>query len=173
MKKLLFSLLIFTACVAAAQTNDQEDIVAVIDALTLEWDEGAEKMRTYAGFRDFCHTQGYRASTVALLNKIHHYDTLLYQIVSTKFNRAKDPEAEATLRDIEEMESEYTTKSFLRFLHSECTLLNDIENNLAKKGGEEYLTEVKELEDELQKYVDAITLRIDLIDEHVHHLKGL
>ncbi|MBV6647455.1 MAG: hypothetical protein KI790_18495 [Cyclobacteriaceae bacterium] len=166
---ILFAALFFSHL---AMSQD-EDIVAIIDDLTAKWDAEALKMKTYDGLKDYCKIKPYRDKTVKLLNKIHHYDTTLYEIVTSKYDTNKDSEAKATIDDIETLEIQYTTKLFLKFLHQECNRFNEIENNLKRKGGSEYEKEVKALEKELSKYVLAITKRIDVIDEHVHHLKGL
>ncbi len=167
----LITLILFLfASTAAAQ---EEDIVKIIDDLTIEWDNGAEKLSTYEGLKEYCRVKPYRDRTIKLLNNIHHYDTVLFQIVTEKFEMEKDPEAKATIDDIETLEVDYTTKSFLVFLREECQESNFIENNLGRAGGEEYKQEVAALEEELKKYIDAITRQIDLIDDHVHHLNGL
>ena len=33
--------------------------------------------------------------------------------------------------------------------------------------------EIEDLEKELFQYIEAVTTRIDLVDEHIHHLKDL
>ena len=93
--------------------------------------------------------------------------------MSAKFDSNQDPEAKATIDDIETLEVEYTTPLFLQFLREECQLFNDLERNHAAEGEKKYLKERSNLEKDLEKYVSGITRRIDLIDEHVHHLKGL
>lgn len=175
MKKSLLILAVFF-CVslqAYAQGEQTEDIVKIIDDLTLQWDKEAVKLETYEGLKDYCQIKPYRDNTIKLLNAIHHYDTSLYMIVKAKYDTIQNEEAKATLADVVTVETIYTTPAFLKFLHRECATLNGIENNLAKKGGKEYKTEVKKLEKELFQYVEGITKRIDLIDEHVHHLKDL
>ncbi len=152
--------------------GQDEDIVAIIDDLTVQWDEGAVKMKTFEGLKDYCRIAPYRNRTRDLLNTIHHYDTVLYQTVIDKFDTSQDAEAAATIKDIEKLEIEYTTRSFFRFLHTVCNTLNEIENNL-KEGSREYNKEVEALEAELVKYITGITSQVDIIDEHVHHLKGL
>ncbi len=169
MKTLTLALLIFI-CVPAFSQED-ENIVQIVDELTLKWDEQALELRTYKGLQAYCSTRPYRDRTIKLLDKIHHYDTLLYGIVSRKYERKKDSEAEATLEDIEKLESDYTTKNFKAFIHRECNGVNEIERNFGREGGAQYEKEVKKLEKELSKYVESITTRIDIIDEHIHHLK--
>ena len=161
--------LFFLGFFAHAQEN--EDIVKIVDDLTIKWDEQALSMKTYEGLQRYCSTKPYRDKTIKLLDKIHHYDTLLYGIVSEKYSNSEDAEAQATLKDIEKLESDYTTQNFKAFIHRECNSVNEIERNYGRKGGSTYEKEVKKLEKELGKYVESITLRIDIIDEHIHHLK--
>lgn len=172
MKKINFLIIPFCFIFFNATAQD-EDIVKIIDDLTIEWDTGAEKLGTYDGLKEYCRIKPYRDKTIKLLDKIHHYDTVLFQIVTSKYDTDKDPEAKATIADIETLEVDYTTRSFLVFLRQECQEYNYIENNLGRSKGEEYEKDVKALEDELGKYIAAITKRIDTIDEHVHHLKDL
>jgi 3-phosphoglycerate kinase len=145
--------------------------VKIIDELTIKWDNAALELETYNGLKIYCSTKPYRDETIRMLNKIHHYDTLLYGIVNRKFKDKKDPEAEMTLRDIKKLEEEYTTKNFKAFIHRECNSVNEIEKNYGRYGGEKFEKEVRKLEKELAKYVLSITSRIDIIDEHIHHLK--
>ena len=152
-----------------AQEKD-ENIVTIIDNLTIQWDNSAENLRTYEGLMDYCRTKAYRDNTILLLKQIHHYDSALYRIVQGKFQMSEDPEAKATLDDINTLETDYTTGAFLMFLRQECTALNDNERN---KTMDDYKKVSKELEKEMKKYVEAITKQIDVVDEHIHHLKGL
>lgn len=169
MKRTTLLLLVFVSSVAFSQ-EDEKEVVRHIDELTIAWDNEAEKLQSYQGLADFCSNSFYRKKIIQMLDDIHHYDTLLYGIVTRKFNTDKDPEAKATIDDIETLETDYTTKSFRRFIHKECNTYNEIEKNLGRAKGPEYEKEVKQLEDELKKYVVEITKQIDIIDEHVHHL---
>ncbi|MEP1093480.1 MAG: hypothetical protein ABJG78_00120 [Cyclobacteriaceae bacterium] len=169
MKLPAFVSLIFLSLFVFGQ--EEENIVEIVDDLTVTWDKEALDLSTYVGLQYYCATKPYRDKTIKLLDKIHHYDTLLYGIVNRKFEADKDSEAEATLKDIQKLETDYTTKAFKRFIHRECNGVNEIENNYGRAGGEEYDRETKKLEKELAKYVESITTRIDIIDEHIHHLK--
>lgn len=171
MKNRLYLPILFCFCtITAIAQDEEEDIVAIVDDLTLQWDTSAEKLETYDGLRDYCRVKAYRDNTILLLNQIHHYDSTLYNIVRTKFEASEDEEARATLDDILTLESEYTTREFLKFLRQECMAYNDNERN---KNIEGYEGQVKALEAELAKYVKSITRQIDIVDEHIHHLKGL
>ncbi|MEO9805925.1 MAG: hypothetical protein ABJF04_21885 [Reichenbachiella sp.] len=174
MKQILILTLIIIGFSGWSQAQDEsEDITKVIDELTVKWDAEAVSLKKYDGLANYCQNRTYRVEMVRLLNKIHHYDTVLYQTVKAKFNTNSDPEAKATLNDIEHVEVKYTTKSFLDFLHKECNKFNDVEKNYGSKGGNKYIKETEALEKEAGKYIEVITQRIDLIDEHVHHLVGL
>ena len=170
MKSTLLLLVFTCAALTTFSQENEKDVVKAIDDLTINWDNEAETLQTYEGLGSFCGQSVYRKKIISMLDEIHHYDTLLYGIVTRKFNDNGDKEAKATLDDIETLETDYTTKSFRRFIHRECNTYNEIENNLGREGGEEYKAEVNALETELKKYVVEITKQIDLIDEHVHHL---
>lgn len=168
---LLISLLLIVNY--GSQAQEKENITAIIDGLTVKWDAEAAKLETYNGLGEYCRNRTYRVEMVKLLNKIHHYDTVLYEIVKAKHDDTQADEIKATLSDIQHVEVKYTTKNFLNFLHEECDSFNDVEQNYGKKGGSKYEKATASLEKEASKYIDAITTRIDLIDEHVHHLKGI
>lgn len=170
MNKAIFLAALYTSVNCCTVYAQEENIVQIIDELTLQWDTEAVNLETHDGFQNYCRNRAYRDNTILLLNKIHHYDTSLYFIVTEKFNKEEDLEARATLEDIETLEIDYTTSSFMTFLREECMKFNDLEMN---KSSEDYEVQMNELEAELAKYIDAITRRIDLVDEHVHHLKGL
>ena len=168
MKYLTLLFILFLSNLATAQ---EENIVAIVDDLTKKWDKQAIELQKYIGLKYYCTTEQYREKTTNLLDEIHHYDTLLYGIVSTKYANSKDKEAEATLKDIVTVEADYTTKSFKEFLQEECEGFNEIEESNNRGSGSKYYKEVEKLEKELSKYVLTITKRIDIIDEHIHHLK--
>lgn len=162
---------IFTTALAlfGASLFAQESVGAKLEELTLKWDGEAEKLATYEGLGEFCSIKPYREEMVETLRGIHHYDSVLYQIVAKKARFGGDSEMKKTLKDIEKLESEYSIRDFLTFLHEECNARNDIERN-ARRTGEDKDGEAYLLETELAKYVKHITKRIDVVREHVHHL---
>ncbi|MEP1032541.1 hypothetical protein [Ekhidna sp.] len=168
MRRLFFFCFCLIAFLSYAQ---DEDIVAIIDDLTIKWDKQAESLEKYSGMKYYCTSEQYRDKTINLLDKIHHYDTLLYNIVTEKYKDVKDKEAQATIKDILTVETDYTTPSFKAFLKDECVRFAEIEEKYDKSSGSPYFKEVEKLEKELSKYVINVTKRIDLIDEHIHHLK--
>jgi len=113
MKRLIL-ILSFTAFTICLHAQD-EDIVAIIDDLTIKWDKRAAELGKYTGLKYYCTSDVYREKTITLLDKIHHYDTVLYQVVTEKYANSKDKEAEATIKDILTVETEYTTPNFKAF----------------------------------------------------------
>jgi len=146
-----------------------ENVGAKLEELTIDWDQEAERLSTYDGLTQFCLDKNYRATMVGILKGIHHYDSVLYQVIAKKVRFGGSGEMKKTLKDIEKLENGYTIKDFLNFLNVECIARNEIEKN-ARKTGEDKDGEVYMLETELAKYVKHITKRIDVIREHVHHL---
>ncbi|MEQ9007893.1 MAG: hypothetical protein RLP12_08420, partial [Ekhidna sp.] len=84
MKNLLYIVFLMCGLSAAAQKKSEVDIVAIIDDLTVRWDETAIKMKNYQGIQEFCLTEKFRYETIELLDDIHHWDTTLYFIVQEK-----------------------------------------------------------------------------------------
>lgn len=171
MKSVFFSVICFFITLCAFTQEQESEVVKAIDDLTIRWDNEAITLQTYEGLGKFCGNSQYRKQVIKMLDEIHHYDTLLYGIVTGKLAKNnQDKEAKSTLDDIQTLEVDYTTKSFKRFIHQECNTYNEIERNLGRAKGPEYEQEVATLNGELKKYVVEITKQIDLIDEHVHHL---
>lgn len=158
---------------SAGASAQESSIVKTIDSLTLIWDKEALILETYDGMKEYCTNGQHRRNTINLVRVIHHYDSVLYKTVTQKYDESQDAEAYATLKDIEKLEKDYTTKNFLDFIHTECSVFNEIEKNYGRSKGKKYEKEVEKMEKELVKYVEAITGQIDVIDEHVHHLESL
>ncbi|MEO9872073.1 hypothetical protein [Ekhidna sp.] len=171
MKNLFLAIFLFLGLCTLTLAQEDVNIVAVIDKLTIRWDETAIKLKDYQGVQEFCLTKDYKAETIELLDMIHHWDTSLYFIVKEKFDTNEDKEAAATLKDIEKLESEYSTEKFKLFMQDECNSLKIIQDSFDEETIRKYEKGIKSFEKELVKYVNSITYRIDIIDEHVHHLK--
>lgn len=174
MKKIVWILftVLFPFNVLYAQEKTS-DIIFIVDELRTAWDIEALKMESYEGMREYCHSKPYRKRVLDLLNDIHHYDTTLYFTVISKYDADKDAAAKETLDDILTLETEYTNRNFVDFLKKECEKVVHIEKNMAKKDSGGFDKDIEALEEELTQYIDAVTERVDLVDEHIHHLKEL
>lgn len=151
-------------------SQDDSDIVEVIDNLRYRWDASAINLKTYQGIQEFCLNSQYQMETNDLLDAIHHWDTTLYFVVQEKFDESEDLEAAATLDDIMKLETEYSTVNFKKFITDECGMLKVINDSFEEETVKKYEKDIKKFEKELVKYINSITYRIDIIDEHIHHL---
>ncbi|MEP2023965.1 MAG: hypothetical protein ABJH98_08240 [Reichenbachiella sp.] len=167
---LVLIIIVSLQLVAQKKAND---IVFIVDELRTAWDIEALKMESYEGMKEYCHSKPYRNNVLDLLRQIHHYDTTLYFTVTDKYDANADAAAKETLDDIMTLEVEYTNKKFVAFLKKECDKVISIEKNLAKKDSGGFDKDIAALEEELIQYIDAVTERVDLVDEHIHHLKEL
>ena len=173
MRFFVFFYLLFGLVHGSCGQQDASYVIGMVDQLTVEWNQDANGMRTFAGMKEYCKSRELRDRMIKLIKEIHHYDSLLYSSVRQKYDDSKDMEAFATLQDIKKLEQEYTTASFLDFLHSECRTINDIERNFSYgKEGKSYTREVTKMEKELVKYVDEITFQIDIIGQHIYHIRN-
>lgn len=167
MKKLIAILIIvgsYNTCY-----SQKKNIVQIMDYLRGDWDAKVEFLKTFDDLQNLCRNRPFRVDLIGLLDDIHHYDTTLYNTVNQKYYQSSDPEARATLDDIETLERDYTTINFRDFVHKECSEYNFVESNF-DHAGDDYESEKKRVEIELNKYLVAITWQIDIIDEHAHHL---
>jgi hypothetical protein len=154
--------------------SQEERLDEKIDEITYDWDLEADKLSTYAGLQELCTDEEYRVRILTLLDKIHHYDTVLYGILVKLSRTSDDREVKKTLKDIKKFEDEYNTQSFVHFMNEECKVMRDIERNSEETSNDvginSYSGQVYLLETELYKYVKHVTARVDKIREHVHHL---
>ena len=60
--------------------EDTLSVVEHLDELTLLWDEKSIELKTYQGLRKFCRSSAYRNSIIEMLESMHHYDSLLYDM---------------------------------------------------------------------------------------------
>jgi hypothetical protein len=168
MKQLI--LICSLALAFSSSAQEKVNIVKVIDELRGNWDITAIKMKNYQGIHNFCADKDYKKKTMTLLDEIHHWDTTLYFIVQNKYSSNEDEEAAATLEDIEALETEYSTENFKNFISEECEILKVIEDHFDSEAVRQYEKEIKKFEREMIKYVNSITDRVDIVDEHIHHL---
>ncbi len=173
-KQIILSIgFVLSGFILFAQDSGEKTILQIVDELRYQWDDEADALRTYDGLVKYCRTKPYRDKITKLLDDIHHYDSALYDIVKAKFAETQDAEAEATIADIEKLELDYKTRSFRSFLLKECTIRNDIDRNSGAGGVDRDSKEVKALEEELSSYVESVTIQVDVVDEHVHHMDGM
>ena len=177
MKKLLYPFVILTLVVPMmgyGQETETETIGKIIDRLTYGWDLESDEMDDYDGMLKFCTEEDYRFEIIAMLEDIHHYDSVLYDRLSRAARFSHNHEIKKTLDDIAKFEEDYSMNEFIHFLYLECQAINEIEQNRDdleyEIGQESYDGKRYIIETELRKYIHHITRRVDVIREHVHHL---
>ena len=173
-KIFFFSAFLFSATLGLAQDSEEGRLDEKIDEITYAWDLEADKLSSYEGLSNLCVDEEYRLEIFALLKEIHHYDSILYDVLVKLSQRSNDREINKTLKDIRKFEAEYDTKEFIHFMLEECKALLEIEKNAEdtknQVGYESYSSQVYMLETELYKYVKQVTKSVDKIRQHIHHI---
>lgn len=176
MKTLFIGFLICLTLVSTGYAQEEgKTLGKIIDDLTYKWDDEAKDLNNYEGLAKFCINEEYRLGIINLLKDIHHYDSVLYDrlIQATRFGKSTH-EIKKTIDEIQKFEEGYDMKSFIHFLHTECSARKEIEHNAKDLKDEigfySYDGQIYVLENELNRYVSHITKRVDHIREHVHHL---
>lgn len=171
-KKIVF---LFTLIFFNITKGFPQNIIETVDEVTFDWDQKAEILSTYPGLIEFCKNPSFRESSISTLNKIHHYDTLIYnKITQSRTSKQKHKrEVNKTINDILDFENEYTTYNFIKFLQSDCKASKYLESHKTDYDGfgvDSYDGKLLVLEVELQRFVHQITRRVDKIRVHVHKL---
>lgn len=170
---LFCTFLILTSLIAQ---DAEERVDEKVDQITYDWDLEADKLATYEGLGSICLDEEYRSKILSLMKDIHHYDTVLFEILTKLSKKNKDKEIKRTLKDITKFEEKYNPKNFAHFMNQECNALKELEKNADdlrnEVGQNSYSGQVYILETELSKYVRHVTSSVDRIRQHVHHLSN-
>lgn len=151
------------------------EIVNELDRLDDAWHEIADEMGTYAGLAFYCKDKEYKYEIDNLLNDIHHYDTLLYQILLAKVELdGASHTLRRTIKEIEKVENKYRPKNFHIKLQDDCKGRREIERNKKKLQSdiqaESYDGRALIINNDIHTYIHHITNLVDLIDKHAHHI---
>ncbi len=166
----LFSLLAFSNIHA----QEQENLVIEFDNLSYEWDRIAELFDNYEGLGTFCSTDTIRTHVIEVLNGIHHYDSLIYDVLFEKSLVDGNHEIQKTIEQIQEFESEYSIKGFMEHLKVECHERSEVEHNrknsVSDIGADSYDGQREIVETATFRYIKHVTKLVDHIRAHIHHL---
>lgn len=178
-KLILFLSLTFIGTVLYAQDATEEQKMSLeqeFDDLVTEWETLSADLSTYSGLKSYCTIDAYRANVVSTLGVIHHYDSLVLEIITdpTEMALLDDKEQKATRKEIEKFENEYSTTAFMIKLKDECKFRREIEHDKKYSkndiGANSYDGQILLLETDLKKYIKHIDSRVEHIDKHVHKL---
>ncbi len=170
---LIFAL-ICMAQTAHSQDNEPISIEKEYDKLTAEWLKISGQMKTYQGLATYCKDAEYRTHSVHVLELLHHYDSLVLDLLNdpTVAGQIDHKEQHKTLKDIEKFEEKYSIKEFIGLLKESCKTRRDLEKNkkdLVKESGMySYDGQILVLETQIRKFLNHIDKRIITIDDHLH-----
>ena len=159
---------------AFAQDISNTHIEEEYDHLTAQWLEVSGELKTYSGLTTFCKNTEYSTYTVKILETLHHYDSLVLDIMENDAisQDVNHKELKKTSKDIAKFETEYGIKAFIGFLKESCNTRKDLEKNkkeLMKDSGMYYYDgQLLVLETQLRKFLLHIDKRVVSIDDHLH-----
>lgn len=146
------------------------------DLLTAQWLETSEQLKTYSGLGAFCNNANFRNETIETLQLIHHYDSLVLDILQdpTLIADVSHREYKRTMKDLEKMETDYSIKSFIDVLRESCitrkTLEQDRDELQKESGMYSYDGQVMVMETKLNKFLKHIDKKIEDMDAHIHKI---
>ncbi len=172
---LTLALLVFSGK-GFGQTYVAVNVEEEYEFLTNHWLKMSADISNYYGLSAFCTNSEYRTYTIEVLELLHHYDSLVLDLL-------KDPTADIdissheyrkTMKDIEKFEGDYDLKGFISFLRESCTTRNQLERDKEDLKNEvgmySYDGQVMMLETEVSKFLNRIDKRILAINKHIHHI---
>lgn len=158
------------------QTYVAVNVEEEYEFLTNHWLKMSADISHYYGLSAFCTNSEYRTYTIEVLESLHHYDSLVLDLL-------KDPTADIdissheykkTMKDIEKFEGDYDLKEFISFLRESCITRNQLERDKDDLKNEvgmySYDGQVMMLETEVNKFLNKIDKRILAINKHIHHI---
>ena len=165
----------FDAIAITTVKNDTtENLVKDFDAISYRWDLVAADLEQYNGLGAFCIERSYRTEVLSLLKDVHHLDSLVYHKLLEIARTRNNGEIKKTIKQIEELESQYGIKEFSEFLSQECKERKEIERAKrdleANLGQDSYSGQQQLIESTLYRYIHHVTYLVDHIRKHIHHL---
>lgn len=174
--KLKLATLICLLSIGFLNAQDKLTLEQEYDIIMEEWETISADLKTYQGLISYCKSDDVKRNAIQLLGIIHHYDSLVLQILTSPEAMAKldSKEQKSTLKEIEKFESEYSVSSFITKLNDECKFAKEIEKDKKYSkddlGDRSYDGQVYILETDIKKYINHIDSRVEHIDSHLHKL---
>jgi hypothetical protein len=157
----------------SANAQDAKTLYEKFDLLAADWLKVSGEMKTYSGLDYYCRIPEYRNKTLDLLHQIHSYDSLILEVMNNP-NRIANPnekELKNTLKDITELEKEYSLVEFKNQLKSSCDFRKDIEKNKKSSkrdfADDSYDGQILILETEIRRFLKHIDNLVLKIDDHL------
>ncbi len=170
---ILFSTFSYSAIGQDPEGNVVED---VYDELTEEWQSYSDEIKHYRGLSEFCSNAEFRDRVFLVLKKLHHYDSLVLDIINDPLYTLEiDPkEYRQTLNEIYDLETRYSVKAFSVFLRESCHKRKDLEKEKDQLsngiGMYSYDGQILMLETDLGKYLKHLDKKFISMRDHLHQI---
>ncbi len=173
MRSILF-LLCFLYLIQAFSNNSNTALRSKIITLSISWEEESKKLIEYRGLSGFCNDLEFRSDYYDLLKEIHEYHGLLYEQLVRTSDQHDQKKMHKVLDEIEIIERDYNITAFNDFFRERCYDQNDLEKNTKKYlsgfGVHSYKGKIYVMEEELRRYIEKLTKRINRVKRHIRHL---
>lgn len=170
----IIAVLCLSALLLCSSHVRAQSLLASLDQTTFNWDLLSSELQTYEGLKKYCNDDEFKKEVLNTLENLHHYDTIIYNVLVKKFRVHKTKEIEKTLEEIKLFETEYSPEKFIYFLGKECKEERYIEHHkketIHEIGAESYDGQIAILENQLFRYVKHVTKIVDHIKDNAHHL---
>lgn len=180
MTRIAFSLIVLFAAgmkpYAQSDLDQHDSIEQMYDLLMNDWLKVSERLKTYEGLSEFCAQPDFRDYTTHLLAQLHHYDSLLIDLLENNEDSLDGSHREhmKTLKEIQKFETKYSMRGFLVHLRENCIARNEIEKSKKDtqyaSGMYSYDGQVAVVEADIHTFLKHIDKRVISIDEHIHRI---
>lgn len=159
---------------AQEEEESFDSIVEHFDELDKDWHSIEPTLDNYDGIQAYCTSMAYKDRVHGILEKLHHYDTVIINKMNDPSYVIDNKERSRVLKQIRKFEEDYSIPKFLVKLKQECHERHETEhdkkytkNDFADNSydGQRLIVEL-----EIKKYMKHITSKIDHIDKYLHHL---
>lgn len=157
-------------------TFGQQNVEDYYDDLTASWMEVSGQLSAYDGLGRFCLSPEFRELTLNILHKIHHCDSLVLEFLNKPgtIELIGHHEYRMAMKEIDKIETKYSTHEFMAFLKQGCRDFKELERNKASLkagiGQESYDGQILILESYIHKFLKHIDKRVKAIDKHIHKI---
>ena len=174
---IILFLVSFCSIRPAISQDDEENFKSIVehfDELDKDWHGMEPTLDNYEGIKTYCTDNDYKERVHVMLEKLHHYDTLIINKMNDASYEIDNRERKKILRQIEKFEEEFSIPKFLEKLKQECHERHETEHDKKYTKNDfadnSYDGQRLIVEQEISKYMKHITAKIDHIDKYLHHL---
>lgn len=171
---LLFFL--FFSQIVVAQNYDDISVERNYDELTEQWVSLSDEMKHYHGLGQFCNNEAYRDQVITVLQKIHHYDSLVLDIINdpTYMLDISQKDYKQTRKELDKIETDFSIKAFISVLRESCITRRELESEKdqlkLQLGVYSFDGQVLILETGISKYLNHLDKHLISMRDHIHKI---